>query len=163
MITKKFILSITLIVLQALAFAQDKYFVAFCADGGVPGHAFISIGRESSSSSSSINDGVWGLYPSSSSQGAKSFVIGAVPGYLKDDFLRNVDYVLSVEVGKDDYDRVKSTINKWKNKNYELLENDCLSFVIEVANILSGKITIPQRQGFENFPAKYLKNLIDSN
>lgn len=158
---------ITLFLMISLTFlsvqAQDKYFVAFCADGGVPGHAFISIGRESAISQSSVHDGTWGLYPATSSGAAKSIVIGEVPGGLRDDFLRNKDYTYVIEVSKAEYDMVKSTISKWKNKNYELAETDCLSFVIEVATIFSARITIPPRTGFDNFPARYLKKLIEVN
>jgi len=160
---KKIVFTLILGFFQLVSLAQDKYFVSFCADGGVPGHAFISIGRESPSSSSSISDGTWGLYPVNSFDAVKSIIIGEVPGQLRDDFLRNRDYTYTIEVTESEYNRVKSTISRWKSKNYELKESDCLSFVMEVANIFSGKINIPSRSGLENFPAKYLKKLIDAN
>lgn len=157
------ILIFSILFLQLSASGQDKYFVTFCADDGIPGHAFISIGRESPGSLSSISDGTWGLYPVNSSEGIASPVIGEVPGILKDDFLRNRDYTFVLEVNKSEYDKVKETINKWSSKNYKLVLNDCLSFLIEVVNLFPNKIKAPFRSGFENFPARYLKKLIDSN
>ena len=160
---KKLFFLLPLLTLQLLSVAQDKYFVTFCADGGVPGHAFVSIGRESPTSMSSISDGTWGLYPANSAEGIGSPVIGEVPGGLRDDFLRNRDYTYTIEVSNTEYDKVKETVNKWRNKNYQLGQNDCLSFLIEVVNIFSGKIKAPSRSGLDNFPARYLKKLIDMN
>jgi len=141
----------------------SKYFVVLLADLGIPGHAFISLGREDEELQSSITDGTWGMYPKDSVSGLESFFIGEVLGVIKDDYLRNKDYSLIIEVSEDEYNDAKAVLEKWRSKNYELLKSDCLSFVIEMANAISDKITIIPRTGFDNLPAEYLKELILEN
>ncbi len=137
----------------------EKYFIVLLADEGIPGHAFINFGRESDLQRSSITDGTFGMYPK---EGIK-IKIGEVPGELRDDFLRNSDHKLIVEVNKAEYDNCLGILNKWRSKNYELIKSDCLTFVIEIANAISSKIKVPTRIGFDNLPAEWLKKLIQTN
>lgn len=144
-------------------FSQNKKFVAFCADSNGIGHAFISLGYEDSEKLMTVNDGAWGLYPKESLNGVKSLVIGQVPGKIVDDYLRDTDLILVITVNDEEYEKVISKLNLWSTKNYELLKSDCLSFLIDVANIFSYKLNIPRRTGLENHPAKFLEKLIENN
>lgn len=141
----------------------SKFFVVLLADKGIPGHAFVSLGRESDELESSVTDGTWGMYPQNSVSGIESVIIGEVPGVIKDDYFRNKDYSLVVEVSKGKYEVAKTVLEKWRSKDYELLKSDCLSFVIEIANVLKDEITVIPRTGFDNLPAEYLKKLILEN
>lgn len=141
----------------------SKFFVVLLADEGVPGHAFISLGREDDELQSSITDGTWGMYPQDNVSGLESVIIGEVSGVIKDDYLRNKDYSLVIEVSKDEYENAKTVLKKWRSKSYELLKSDCLSFVIEIANVLKDKITVIPRTDFDNLPAEYLKKMILEN
>jgi hypothetical protein len=140
-----------------------KYFIVLLADSGVPGHAFVSFGIEDDILQSSITEGTWGMYPKSNTSGVASFLIGEVPGQIKDDYLRNKDYSLIIEVSGSEYNTCKAILTKWRNKNYQLVKSDCLSFVIEIANVIKNKITLIPRAGFDNLPAEYLKSLILAN
>lgn len=160
---KLLFVNIFMFILCIPHYGQDKYFVSFLADDGVPGHAFISIGRESEKEKSSITDGTWGMYPKKNNSNVKEILIGEVPGKLKDDFLREVDLTYSCEIKFDDYNKMKGIILKWKSKNYELAKNDCLTFLIEIANVINYKIKVPKREGYKNLPSNYLKKLIELN
>lgn len=141
----------------------EKYFIALLADDGVPGHAFVNFGRESDAQMSSITDGTFGMYPITKILGGLSVVIGEVPGIIKDDFLTNKDHRLVVEVSALEYQKCLSILQKWRSKNYQLLKSDCLSFVVEIADAIAAKISVPSRIGFDNFPAEWLKKLIQNN
>ncbi|GAA0871835.1 hypothetical protein GCM10009117_09810 [Gangjinia marincola] len=151
------------ILIYCSTFAQDKKFIAFCADSSGIGHAFISLGYEDSQRLMTVNEGSWGLYPKESLSGGKSLIMGEVPGKIVDDFLRTTDLILVVTVTDEEYNDATSKLNEWRTRNYELLESDCLTFLIDVANILSSKLDIPKRKGFENHPAKFLEKLIGNN
>lgn len=154
-----------LIVLQLLFWAinlsaQNKMYVAFCAKEGIPGHAFVSLGREDEESKMTIHDGTWGLYPKNKLDGGKSFIIGEVPGEIRDDLLTGSDYTYVIEASQKDYDEVLKIVKKWREgSNYELLEKDCVSFLIEVAKIFKRKMAIPPREGFDNLPNEYVKKI----
>lgn len=156
-----FSIIISIIFLPFSLLAQERYFVSFLAQEGVPGHAFISIGRESPKENSSISDGTWGMYPAQAD--IKDLIIGEVPGNLRDDYLRQKDHSFVSEVDKKEYKEIKKIISDWRNRGYQMKKSDCLTFVIEVANAISDKIKIPKRQGYQNLPARYLEKLIEIN
>lgn len=142
---------------------MENYFVVICGDKGFPGHAFISFGRESDTAGMSISDGAFGMYPKNSASGIKSAVIGEVPGGLRDDYLRNKDHSLVIKVTQSEYESCLIIRDSWRTKKYELLKNDCLSFVIEIANELTSYLEMPQRSGFDNLPAEFVSAIILKN
>lgn len=143
-------------------FSQVKYYIVFCAKDGIPGHAFVSFGKEDYNQQISITDGSWGLYPNSRLSGAASYIIGEVPGGIANDFLTKIDFRFIKEVDGSTYTSALAIKNDWLNKNDELLKSDCVSFVIEVANKIPG-LKLPQRSGLENLPVLYLQCLIEIN
>lgn len=150
--------------LNSALWSQEKYFIAFLAtEEGPVGHAFVAFGRESEAQQMSISAGAWGLYPASSTSGAKSLVLGTVPGKLVDDFKRNSDVSLVLQVSKEEYELAMSIKELYAASNsYELLKNDCLKFLIDIASCCSS-LNLPERSGFENLPMAYLKKLKQLN
>jgi hypothetical protein len=142
---------------------SDRYLVAFCANEGIPGHAFVSYGYESEELKMTVHGGTWGLYPSVREKGIASFFIGEVPGELRDDMVTNSDHTFVIEVTQEEYKAVVRVKESWATQSYEISKTDCVSFLIEVASIFEDKINIPTRDKLENFPARYLIKLIDLN
>lgn len=137
-----------------------KYFVVFLATSqGRVGHAFVSFGYEDDSRSQSVTDGTWGMYPEK--DGDKKSVIGSVPGKIKDDYLVRSEVKMIEEVSKSQYESALRVLKKWRDKDYELLESDCVTFVMEVAQAIG--LNIPSRSGLDNFPAKYVGKLKQAN
>jgi hypothetical protein len=63
----------------------------------------------------------------------------------------------------DEYLMVLGEIEKWKKKNYQLMESDCVSFVRSVASLFSPKITLPSDNMTNKLPINFVKALIDAN
>lgn len=160
--------SLFFFILFALAlcsnlYGQDKRFLVFYAkkeswDDKTAGHAFISFIKEDPIQKMTIVEGCWGFYPKKTSQGVLSIAIGSVEGNIKDDFLTQKDVGLTVEVNKSEYENALLIKDKWNSKQYELTVSDCVSFVIEIAQSLSGKLNLPQR-GFFDLPHSYIEEL----
>lgn len=70
-------------------------------------------------------------------------------------------YSLSTRVSSEQYNKIKWLIETWRRKDYVLTQSDCITFIIEVAEILQ-RVKIPERK-INQFPADYLKSLIDAN
>ena len=155
-----FLFLISAIIVQA----QDRYFIVFCGNDGMPGHAFVMFGRESESEKMSIIDGAWGLYPSNSRQGGKSFIIGEVPGEIRDEGItKKCNYKVVSEVSKSEYENGLEVKSQWTSRGrYELTKSDCVSFLIAVARCVDS-LRVPDRNGLDNFPARYLKSLSEHN
>ena len=154
---------ILLVFSVKVAFCQDSKYINFYAKEDGVGHAFVSLVWEDSKEQMTRLEGTWGLYPKRSKDGGKSFFIGEVPGEIRDDIKTQKDLIFSLKVNDVEYSTAIKIINQWKNKNYELLESDCLSFIIQIACIAEKRIVIPKRSGFENHPARYLTKLINLN
>lgn len=135
-------------------------FVTLCAKDGIPGHAFVALGRTDENRKESVNEGTWGLYPKNQLQGGKSLVLGEVPGEIRDDLFTQSDHKVVIEASNDEFERVQSIIERWKNgTSYELLSKDCVTFLTEVANVFKHKIIIPQRMGIDNLPIEFVKKI----
>ena len=168
-------LLIVLLLLTINLNAQVKYYIVFCAKEGAVteltvGHAFISFCKEDDNKLASVTDGSWGLCPNSKKDLAEKGFLGEVPGHIANDFLTQIDNRLIVQVCKEQYDNALKIKNQWQAKGtYQLIYNDCVSFLIEVAKSINC-LNVPDRPAFDkiskvfdNIPAKYLKTLIDQN
>ncbi|WP_299683635.1 hypothetical protein [uncultured Dokdonia sp.] len=93
---KKTILLFILLMLTSNLFSQDKKYIAFCAKDEGVGHAFVSLGKEDPEKQMTVHDGTWGMYPTNSTEGGKSIIIGEVPGGIRDDFLTKKDYTFVI-------------------------------------------------------------------
>lgn len=160
---KALFLQLIILILNHLASGQSNSYISFCAENGIIGHAFISLSQENPEKRMTEFHGAWGLYPKGEIQGGKSLFIGEVPGEIRSDLLTKQDKVLTRIVTKEQFSKAKIILGEWRKKNYELLKQDCLSFIIEIANILSNEINIPERVNFENHPSLYIERLIELN
>lgn len=153
-----------LTLLTGVGNAQDKYFIVFCGNEGIPGHAFVVFGRESYSDQMSIVDGAWGLHPASGKEGGKSFIIGEVPGAIREEGIgKKCDFNVVREVSQSEYSNGLDIKKQWASKGkYELTKSDCVSFLIAVAQTVKS-LKIPTRAGLDNFPAKYVQSLSNNN
>ena len=148
-----------LFLVYTYGLSQEGRFITFYGTTAGPvGHAFVSFVREDNTLQQTVVDGVWGLYPTTRIGGAASFIVGEVPGEMRDDFLKRPDVGLTVKVNQKEYNIALKIKDRWSNYNYELTEKDCLSFVIAIANSLSPKIVLPQRNTFD-FPTDYINSL----
>jgi len=139
--------------------AQEKRFLTFYAtrEGNV-GHAFVSFVREDNNLQMTVVDGCWGFYPQNSYAGGASFFIGSVPGQIRNDFQTQKDIGLTVEVSKSEYEGALKIKQKWESASYKLTVQDCVSFTMEVAQSLNGKINLPKRSTFDR-PHSYIEEL----
>lgn len=157
------LLTVTTLFFGQIGISQGRAFITFHAKSGVPGHAFVSFVREDGIPKKTALDGVWGMYPISSFNGGKSFFVGEVPGEIRNDFLTRRDVGLTVKITPQEYAKALEIKNRWSNKNYELTESDCLSFVMEVATSLAHKLSLPDRSLLKNFPYNYVNELRNLN
>jgi hypothetical protein len=175
---KKCLFSVVILIIASNSFAQGlDYFVVFCGKEqsleSKAGHAFIAIGKGSpfTCNADGTDTEVWGLYANedtknckpSSKMAGKSFFVGPVPGCLFSDIRTSFSNLYVIRCGYADYLKAQMVIAEWKNKKYELTKQDCLSFVIAIANVFKNRITIPERSGFLNFPNKYILELKKRN
>lgn len=178
---KKLIALISILLLVVtFSFAQKKeYFVVFCgkeASYNTLGHAFIMTGKGDPFTCNIDNgDGEsFGLYAADGSNqsnsckpkaynAGKSFFVGQLPGCLFNDINTKVSNYLVVKCTFEEYLQVHMEIENWKKKNYELKQQDCLSFVMAIANLFSSQLSIPSRSGFDNFPNQFILQLKKSN
>ncbi len=175
---KNKLLFILFFLFPLFVFGQKKdYFVVFCgkeASQNSLGHAFIMIGKgDPFTCNIDGGDGeAFGLYAqgiSSSSckpdglNAAKSYFIGKLPGCLFNDINTKVSNYLVIRCTFEEYLTVQMEVENWKNKNYELKKQDCVSFVIAVAKLFDSQLVIPSRSGFDNFPNKFILKLKNLN
>jgi hypothetical protein len=148
----------------------NNYYIVFCArNNTVSGHAFVVTGMENADKKlSTVN--AFGLYPVEESDNVKA-VFTTVPGNIVDEYTRDVekgsanmsaDMVrLILRVDKSDYDAVEALRNTWARRNdFKLIQNDCVTFVIEAANQLALKV--PDRKVW-NLPWAYITKLLEFN
>lgn len=142
------------------ASAESRYRIVFAARGGtLTGHAFVAWCVEDSTKRMSIQD-AFGFYPESGKG-----VLGEVPGKIVDEFqgggVRSASDQLIVCVGEEAFRKADAIRKKWVGKKYSVAENDCVSFVQEVA--LSLGLNTPDRNLDTLKPQDFISALIKNN
>lgn len=171
--------SVCLFILIHASAQKKDYFVVFCgkeASYNTLGHAFIMTGKGDPFTCNIDNgDGeAFGLYAADTQNAdntckpkainaGKSYFVGQLPGCLFNDVYTKVSNYLILRCTYEEYLQVHMEIENWKNKNYELKKQDCLSFVIGVAKLFSSQLSVPARSGFDNFPNQFILQLKKSN
>lgn len=148
----------------------NNYFIVFCArSNSLSGHGFVVTGVEDNTKQLS-SVGAFGLYPVKDGDLFKS-AFATVPGNIVDEYARDLENATGnmqaemsrfiLKVDEEEYNLVEISRKTWASRNdYKLLENDCVTFVMEVASRLG--LTIPDRsEGI--VPWKYLAKLADAN
>lgn len=142
-----------------------------------PGHAFVSFSHQKPTGQRdfvaighTVTAGV------TTAQGIWSAVGTPVSGVLKEEnYTSAMQNCLVVKVDKDDYDRAfeltKSPLQKMGLVStggsvieaYKLRADDCMTFMIDIANTLSRKgIVVPERRATE-LPMDYMRHLVGAN
>lgn len=139
-------------------YANNKYYLVFCARSGTVGHAFVVWGVENSSQGKSTGE-AFGFYPR---QGKG--VLGRVPGEIRNEaFSGKMNLVtdrLIVQVDKSVYDRAQRAISAWSTTNYDLFDTNCINFVMSVAR--DAGLQVPSRSSTTS-PSSYVQALINAN
>jgi len=158
--------------------SSDKdYFIAFvgreASVGSRAGHAFVIIGKGTPMTCDvEHGDGeAFGFYPSSSNNPCepgpqptgKDILLKPVPGCLINDLYTPYSNWVTIRCSFENYLMVLGVIEDWKKRPYRLGQQDCLSFLLEVAHLLDDKLNIPSRSGLENFPNKFVMRLAEMN
>lgn len=144
------------------------WFLVFMADGGsLTGHAYVTWGRENPELQRS-EQFCFGMYAVGTDK--KQLVFGRVDGELQDRdcfSIGNTTHRLIVKVNEEIYNDSVRVYEKWNRRletgelNYKLINSDCVSFLIEVANSVG--INVPKRDLSSTFPQNYLEKLIKYN
>jgi len=134
--TKILVIAIVLMaIVTGSAFAQ-QYRVVFFAAGneiwtepgylGNVGHAFVYV----------EGYGTYGFYPNG--RVTKNQALLGVPGIIRDDSNHSYDASVSFTVTSRGRDNIISLINNWRRNppEYQLMQNDCVSFVMYVADVI---------------------------
>ena len=172
----------TIIDLRNSSDFDGEYEIGFCARPSpdaiknLPGHAFVSFShikkdgkRDFLSIGHTVQEGA-------KKEAAWSYFGDSVSGYLKEENYTSVmQLCLVVKVNKDKYEKAFNlTKNPLENMGiipskdnrvleaYKLGSNDCMSFMMSVAEIFSLYLEIPQRNNNE-FPMDYMSRFIESN
>lgn len=120
---------------------SSRPIVEFRARTGVPGHAFILLGRELDNGFVVFNS-VVGFYPDHDQKlwGLKLFVStpGQVTATLYD---ASSDVAFRVNVTPVQEQKISAVMKKWDDKNYSLFSRNCVSLAIEVAYTL--RLSVP--------------------
>lgn len=142
-------------------FAQN---VNFISNSPSPGHAFIGIGKGTPlvCSTDGSETEAWGFYPEVRIEGALSYIFGPVPSLIKDDIYTRNDHQYFIKISFSDYIKVLAKIEEWKERQYELTRNDCISFVIDCCSIFGDRLIVPNRMNTDT-PEIYIKRFIDVN
>lgn len=108
------------------------------------GHAFVSFVKEDNNLQQTVVE-CWGFYPKN---GIGLF--GYVESIIKNDLGRQINEGFAVEVTESDYQKCISIKEFWNSKKYNLIAQNCVSFIDDIArqicNIktpLSTTLTIP--------------------
>ncbi len=144
---------------------NNKYFVVICGrNNTLTGHTFVVWGKEDSISQQSIIEGAFGLYSKTNGSIIKAF-FSKVPGEIADEFYKGSmtqDLIrLIIRVDKSDYDKTFAIKDTWEGRDdYQLLENDCITFSTLIANNLN--LLIPVRNATDR-PWDYIIKILNFN
>lgn len=171
-IIKSLAMVITQLVFISSSFSQtgnqEYFFGVFAENINIPsvspGHAFIGIGKGTPlvCSTDGSETEAWGFYPRVRVEGGLSKWFGPVLGDVRNDVYTKIDHQHFIKISFSDYIKVQLKINEWKEKQYELTRNDCISFIIDCSKIFEGLLIIPTRTNTDT-PESYIKKFIEVN
>lgn len=121
-------------------------------------------GREDSSHAMSYAQS-YGAHPVEDDAGKWSLFNGPIPGEIRGELEKDIEYRLICKVDKDAYDDADVVRQAWlKKASYQLVFEDCTTFANEVAAKIG--LRVPERGPTTPsvwFPAGYTSALIDAN
>lgn len=152
---------------------KEDHFVAFvgreAGNGSFAGHAFVIIGQGTPMTCDvEHGDGeAFGFYPSSNNNPCepgpqptgKDILLEPVPGCLINDRFTPYSNWLTIKCSFEEYLLVLGVIGEWKKRPYRLGQQDCLSFLMEVARLFDDRLRLPERAWEDKWPNKYVEEL----
>lgn len=147
----------------------QEYFIGFfgerpnVANVSVVGHAFIGIGKGTplTCNIDGTETEMYGFYPQSHIAGGISYWYGPVDGHIVSDVRTQINTYYFKKIEFSDYIKVQLKMEQWKEKQYQLTRQDCISFFIEVASIFSD-VKVPDRKTF-GLPNDFVNQFIFLN
>lgn len=147
--------------------SESEYYISFNAtaaslENASPGHAYITI--------FSPNDTINGLCEAEQGFGQSPSNVKPVLGFsvyddggVREEKINDLIPVhkLTVRVNYETYSKVKSLIVDWKGKKYILSKQDCLNFIMDIANVIPW-FNVPERK-YNQLPTDYLLKVIRVN
>jgi hypothetical protein len=89
--------------------------------------------------------------------------VGRVPGEVANELRRQGlsrgQAMLIVHVDPDLFHRTEQIRRGWESKTYHMREQDCITFLQDVATSL-GKLKVPDRRG-KDLPVEYVRRLVE--
>ncbi|WDT85937.1 hypothetical protein [Alteromonas sp. 009811495] len=157
------------------------YEIALCARPSpdaplnLPGHAFVSFTHIKHNGDVTLTS-IGHTTDADAISALNSYFGDPVAGYLgKEKYTSSMQQCLRIKVNKDDYDSAFGlTASPMEQlglagnsdlvlRSYALSENDCITFMVEVADVLKPLgLNVPVR-GSTELPLKYMERLIRSN
>jgi len=141
----------------------------------LPGHAFVSFAHIKQNGDIKLTS-IGHTTDASAISALNSYFGDPVSGYLGEEkYTSSMQRCLQIKVNKADYDRAFDLTasplqqlglagdNDLVLRSYALSENDCLTFMIEVADVLKPLgLNVPAR-GSTELPLKYMERVISNN
>lgn len=155
--------------------SADSYFVMFIgraqsllpeALSGQPfslgGHAYAGWGREDAAQQRSYAS-VYGLYPKEDAMGKWSLIIGSIPGEIREGLERDIGARLICRVSQRTYSEAQNVRTNYQSAaSYQLLYNDCTTFIADVAKAVGLKTPDRNISG-SAFPFPFVRSLVEIN
>lgn len=159
-----------------------NYEISFCARPspgatGLPGHAFVTFSQVIGQTAGGADKRSFVSLGRSTDESGFDVIHGkSVKGFISEEnYSHEKQRCLVVLVNQEAYESAFALTRPLLERlgianqsyagrvysNYDLGENDCVTFVMEVASIVG--IEVLDRDGFDNFPMKYLEALREAN
>jgi hypothetical protein len=169
MLLKRFFL-LCFSLLAVLGFAQNEkhYYVLFSArfatfvPFSIGGHAFITW-RSEDSLQQKIEQFTYGFFPKKGMGLFRSVEGQMVEGYTKNSNKERFVRRFIIEVDSAQFSESLNVVEKWKTQNYNLLNNNCVDFLNEVALQLGLTGVSTKAWIFPLKPSRYIKRLKKKN
>ena len=165
MLFLKRFLSVFFIVLSTCCFAQKQhYYILFSARStsfrpfSITGHAFITW-RTEDSTSNEIEQLTYGFFPKSEYSIFKTVEGAVVEGYVKNSRGERFVRRFIMEVDSLSYTETLNGVDAWQLQAYNLLDNNCVDFMNDIALRLGLELPDTQTWIFPKKPSGYIRKL----
>jgi hypothetical protein len=159
------------IVNQRDAGSSSRKFIVFCSRDSpgsteLPGHAFVLFGdapEDNEQGPIIITRGA-GYYPADTSDAARS-LLKRVPGKVINDYLAGPilpdQCRLVIKIEQATYDKELQFIDQFAASGYNLLTNNCVTMVKDLAQHLG--LAVPSDSGINGLPSIFTRKLTEKN
>lgn len=123
-----------------------KAYLTFASETGLIGHAFITLSFDDPQSRACKVDAALGLYPNQEKKNRLLALQEKVPGGLLSDLTKNGSLPsnattrLIVPLTNEEFEIIKLKVGAFADRDYALMDQDCITFCEEVAQTLGLKV-----------------------